>query len=90
MDSTALNKFARCIFAAYTVARDKSTVVSVEEGIVDVYNARKPGVTKTLNPGDVVWMGTEGAPANLKHGDVCEIEITGIGTLRNKFVAEKI
>jgi 2-keto-4-pentenoate hydratase/2-oxohepta-3-ene-1,7-dioic acid hydratase in catechol pathway len=42
----------------------------------------------TLYPGDVVWMGTEGAPANLKHGDVCEIEITGIGTLRNRFVKE--
>ena len=42
----------------------------------------------TLHPGDVVWMGTEGAPRNLKHGDVCEIEITGIGTLRNPLVRE--
>jgi len=42
----------------------------------------------TLYPGDVVWMGTEGAPANLKHGDVCEIGITGIGTLRNPLVRE--
>src|SRR5438128_1001781 len=33
----------------------------------------------TLYPGDVVWMGTEGAPENLKHGDTVEIEITGIG-----------
>ena len=40
----------------------------------------------TLYPGDVVWTGTEGAPANLKHGDVCEIEITGIGILRNPLV----
>src|SRR5690349_20662666 len=40
----------------------------------------------TLYPGDVVSMGTEGAPANLKHGDVCEIEITGIGILRNPLV----
>jgi 2-keto-4-pentenoate hydratase/2-oxohepta-3-ene-1,7-dioic acid hydratase in catechol pathway len=29
-------------------------------------------------------------PPDLKAGDVVEIEITGIGTLRNKFVAEKI
>jgi 2-keto-4-pentenoate hydratase/2-oxohepta-3-ene-1,7-dioic acid hydratase in catechol pathway len=42
----------------------------------------------TLYPGDVVWMGTEGAPENLKHGDLCEIEITGIGTLRNSVVRE--
>src|SRR5258707_15205570 len=42
----------------------------------------------TLYPGDVVWMGTEGSPKNLKHGDVCEIEITGIGILRNPIVRE--
>jgi 2-keto-4-pentenoate hydratase/2-oxohepta-3-ene-1,7-dioic acid hydratase in catechol pathway len=42
----------------------------------------------TLYPGDVVWMGTEGATANMKHGDVCEIEISGIGTLRNPVVRE--
>ena len=37
----------------------------------------------TLFPGDVLWMGTEGAAENMKHGDVCEIEITGIGILSN-------
>ncbi len=42
----------------------------------------------TLYPGDVVWMGTDGWPRNLKHGDVCEIEITGIGILRNPLVRE--
>ena len=42
----------------------------------------------TLWPGDVIWMGTDGASPDLKHGDVVEIEITGIGTLRNRFVRE--
>ena len=42
----------------------------------------------TLWPGDVIWMGTDGASPNIKAGDVVEIEITGIGTLRNRFVAE--
>jgi 2-keto-4-pentenoate hydratase/2-oxohepta-3-ene-1,7-dioic acid hydratase in catechol pathway len=42
----------------------------------------------TLYPGDVIWMGTEGAAPNLKPGDLCEIEIVGIGTLRNVFAAE--
>ena len=42
----------------------------------------------TLYPGDMIWMGTEGTSPNLKAGDVCEIEITGIGTLRNRFEAE--
>ncbi len=43
----------------------------------------------TLYPGDVIWMGTEGVTENMKGGDVCEVEITGIGTLRNPVVWEK-
>src|SRR6266403_1945988 len=42
----------------------------------------------TLWPGDVIWMGTDGASPDLRDGDVVEIEITGIGTLRNRFVKE--
>jgi 2-keto-4-pentenoate hydratase/2-oxohepta-3-ene-1,7-dioic acid hydratase in catechol pathway len=42
----------------------------------------------TLYPGDVVWMGTEGSPENVKHGDVIDIEITGIGTLSNPVVRD--
>ena len=40
----------------------------------------------TLYPGDVVWMGTEGATADMKHGDVVEVAISGIGSLRNPVV----
>ena len=43
----------------------------------------------TLYPGDVLWMGTDGAPENMKDGDTCEIEINEIGTLTNKVVWEK-
>ena len=42
----------------------------------------------TLQPGDVIWMGTEGHAENMVPGDVCEIEIDGIGMLRNAVVAE--
>lgn len=42
----------------------------------------------TLHPGDVIWMGTDGAAPDLSPGDVVEIDITGIGTLRNPFVLE--
>ncbi len=41
----------------------------------------------TLYPGDVLWMGTDGSSPNLRDGDVVDIEITGIGTLSNPFVA---
>jgi 2-keto-4-pentenoate hydratase/2-oxohepta-3-ene-1,7-dioic acid hydratase in catechol pathway len=37
----------------------------------------------TLYPGDVIWMGTEGASCDLHAGDVVEVEISSIGTLRN-------
>jgi len=43
----------------------------------------------TIEPGDVMWMGTDGVPENIKPGDTVEIEITGIGTLRNKVVQGK-
>jgi len=42
----------------------------------------------TLYPGDVIWMGTDGSPRNMKPGTVCEVEISGIGILRNKVVLE--
>ena len=43
----------------------------------------------TLHPGDVIWMGTEGASENIADGDRVEVEITGIGVLANRFVREK-
>lgn len=42
----------------------------------------------TIHPGDVMWMGTDGVPANIDVGDTVEIEISGVGTLANKVVAE--
>ena len=43
----------------------------------------------TLYPGDVLWMGTEGADWDMLPGDTIEVEISGIGTLRNYVVAEE-
>ena len=43
----------------------------------------------TLYPSDVLWMGTDGEPENMKDGDVCEIEISDIGILRNPVLWEK-
>ncbi len=44
--------------------------------------------TNTLSPGDVIWLGTDELPQSLKAGDTIEIEISGIGVLRNRVVAE--
>jgi 2-keto-4-pentenoate hydratase/2-oxohepta-3-ene-1,7-dioic acid hydratase in catechol pathway len=38
----------------------------------------------TLHPGDVIYTGTPGTTSALKPGDVVEVEIDGIGTLRNR------
>jgi 2-keto-4-pentenoate hydratase/2-oxohepta-3-ene-1,7-dioic acid hydratase in catechol pathway len=45
----------------------------------------------TLSPGDIIVSGTPAGvgmarnpPLFMKHGDVCEVEIEGIGTLRNR------
>ncbi|OWU85624.1 2-keto-4-pentenoate hydratase [Oceanicola sp. 22II-s10i] len=43
----------------------------------------------TLVPGDVIWMGTDGTSPDLKAGDEVEIEISGVGTLRNRLVMEQ-
>jgi len=38
----------------------------------------------TLLPGDVIYTGTPGSTSAMKPGDVVEVEIDGIGLLRNK------
>lgn len=43
----------------------------------------------TLEPGDVIFSGTPGTTQAMKPGDTFEVEIKGIGTLRNTVVAER-
>jgi 2-keto-4-pentenoate hydratase/2-oxohepta-3-ene-1,7-dioic acid hydratase in catechol pathway len=40
----------------------------------------------TLLPGDVIYTGTPGTTSAIKPGDVVEVEIEGIGVLRNRVV----
>lgn len=40
-----------------------------------------------LNPGDLIFTGTPGTTSKLKAGDIVEIDIEGIGVLKNKVVA---
>ena len=42
----------------------------------------------TLDPGDIIYSGTPGRTSQLKAGDVVEVEIPGIGVLRNPVVSE--
>lgn len=38
----------------------------------------------TLQPGDSIFTGTPGSTSAMKHGDTCEVEVTGVGVLRNR------
>jgi 2-keto-4-pentenoate hydratase/2-oxohepta-3-ene-1,7-dioic acid hydratase in catechol pathway len=42
----------------------------------------------TLEPGDLVFTGTPGETGQLSAGDVVEVEVSGIGVLRNAVAAE--
>lgn len=54
---------------------DCETVVSVTSRYV------------TLTPGDLIYTGTPGVTKPMKPGDVVEVEIGGVGVLRNRVVA---
>lgn len=41
----------------------------------------------TLHPGDIIYTGTPGSTAAMRPGDVVEIEVEGVGVLRNQVVA---
>ena len=43
----------------------------------------------TLLPGDIIYTGTPGATSAMKPGDVVEIEVEGVGILRNRVVAAR-
>jgi 2-keto-4-pentenoate hydratase/2-oxohepta-3-ene-1,7-dioic acid hydratase in catechol pathway len=43
----------------------------------------------TLYPGDLIFTGTSGTPAQIRDGDVVEVEIEGIGILSNPVKSEK-
>jgi 2-keto-4-pentenoate hydratase/2-oxohepta-3-ene-1,7-dioic acid hydratase in catechol pathway len=44
--------------------------------------------TMTLEPGDVIYTGTPGIPGSTKDGDTVEVEVQGVGILRN-YVADE-
>ncbi len=39
-----------------------------------------------LEPGDLIWSGTMGSTQAMEPGDVYEVEIEGVGVLRNRVV----
>jgi 2-keto-4-pentenoate hydratase/2-oxohepta-3-ene-1,7-dioic acid hydratase in catechol pathway len=57
--------------------------------VYDVYEiVAQCSRTMMLEPGDVIYTGTPGHTEKMKPGDVVEVEIKGIGVLRNRVKAE--
>ena len=44
---------------------------------------------RTLHPGDLIFTGTPGQTSAIKPGDVVEVELEGVGVLRNPVAAGK-
>jgi len=59
-------------------------------GMVHNCYAIVSGISKyaTLHPGDIILTGAPGAVEQIKPGDVMEVEIPGIGVLRNPVIGE--
>jgi len=79
---------------------DLHVTITLNERVVGEYDVKDAifGVARyisamsrylTLVPGDVLWMGTDGATENMKDGDVVAVEINHIGVLRNPVVREQ-
>src|ERR1700736_6312918 len=91
-----------CVFG-YTIGNDVSerTWQKADRGLwraknADTFKPMGPWIETDANPGKMeTIMRGKGKESNrfaspaLKAGDVVEVEITGVGTLRNRFVAEK-
>jgi 2-keto-4-pentenoate hydratase/2-oxohepta-3-ene-1,7-dioic acid hydratase in catechol pathway len=43
----------------------------------------------TLKPGDLIYTGATGITSEIEPGDVVEVDIEGVGVLRNRVVAEE-
>lgn len=67
--------------------KDRGSTSGMVRNCYDVVS----GISKycTLHPGDIILTGAPGAVEEIKPGDVVEVEIPGIGVLRNPVVAEK-
>jgi 2-keto-4-pentenoate hydratase/2-oxohepta-3-ene-1,7-dioic acid hydratase in catechol pathway len=44
----------------------------------------------TLEPGDIIYSGTPGTTSQIKAGDVVEVELEGVGVLRNRVVQSDV
>jgi 2-keto-4-pentenoate hydratase/2-oxohepta-3-ene-1,7-dioic acid hydratase in catechol pathway len=67
--------------------RQKQRTSDLIHGVAEMVSFASKFVT--LEPGDLIYTGTPGKTTDIKPGDVVEIELEGVGILKNPVVAEK-
>ncbi|MBI5877563.1 MAG: fumarylacetoacetate hydrolase family protein [Chloroflexi bacterium] len=82
LDASDLRITARLNGAVKQASRTSDLLFKIPQLIAFISQAM------TLEPGDVILTGTPSGVSALKPGDVVEIDIEGIGTLRNPVVAD--
>ncbi|MCZ6706840.1 MAG: fumarylacetoacetate hydrolase family protein [Chloroflexi bacterium] len=80
LDPAAVGFRARLNGESVQEANTSELVFSIRECIAFISQAM------TLEPGDLVFTGTPGTTAQLSAGDVIEVEVDGVGVLRNPVV----
>jgi 2-keto-4-pentenoate hydratase/2-oxohepta-3-ene-1,7-dioic acid hydratase in catechol pathway len=67
--------------------KQKESTNQLIHGVAGIVSGISQSVT--LHPGDLIFTGTPGKTSALQPGDVVEVEIEGVGVLRNPVVAEE-
>jgi 2-keto-4-pentenoate hydratase/2-oxohepta-3-ene-1,7-dioic acid hydratase in catechol pathway len=65
--------------------KQKSNTAMMIFGIPEIVSFISQSIT--LEPGDLIFTGTPGKTSQIKPGDIVEIEIEGVGVLRNPVVS---
>jgi 2-keto-4-pentenoate hydratase/2-oxohepta-3-ene-1,7-dioic acid hydratase in catechol pathway len=67
--------------------RQNESTRNMEHGIAAIVSCASQSVT--LLPGDLIYTGTPGQTGAIKPGDVVEVELEGVGVLKNRVTAAK-
>ena len=62
-----------------------ATFVEIESPAMQLFT-KAGNPSARLEPGDLIWSGTMGSTQAMEPGDVYEVEIEGVGILRNRVV----
>lgn len=68
-------------------SRQKQRTGDMVQGVTEMVSFASKHVT--LEPGDLIYTGTPGTTTDIRPGDVVEVELEGVGILKNPVVADQ-